>query len=191
MAAVSGLPQQRLRAGTDLPIGTAVAGRTEETFDLVGCFVNTLVLRTDTAGDPTFAELLDRVRAVDLAVYDHQDLPFDQVVQDVNPPRAGNRNPLFQVGLSLTDRPGQLLDLPGLTAAVEFTDTDTSRCDLWFVGNERRDAAGAPAGIHGYFEYSADLFEEETVRRFGRILCDLLRSVAQDPHRRIGPVEPM
>lgn len=173
-------------AGTNLPIGTAVAGRTEETFDVVGCFVNTVVLRTDTAGDPTFADLLDRVRAVDLAAYDHQDLPFDQVVQAVNPQRAGNRNPLFQVGLSLTDRPEHLLDLPGVTSSVEFTDTDTSRCDLWFVGTERRDAAGTPAGISGYFEYSADLFNEETVRRFGQDLCEALRAFVDDPNRRIG-----
>ncbi|WP_051712775.1 non-ribosomal peptide synthetase [Spirillospora albida] len=188
-AALAGL-FTRLGAGTDIPIGSPVAGRADEAVnDLVGVFVNTLVLRTDTSGDPAFAELLARVRRTDLAAFANQDVPFERLVEVLNPQRSMARHPLFQVMISVQNDPSARVELPGLTVAVEPVDPGTSRFDLALLVDERRDAGGGPAGIACKLEYALDLFDAETAAAMSARLERFLTQVADDPNRPIGTVD--
>ncbi|MEU4769930.1 amino acid adenylation domain-containing protein [Actinosynnema sp. NPDC023794] len=172
----------RLGAGTDITVGTPVAGRADEALDdLVGFFVNTLALRTDTSGDPTCRELLGRVRHTDLSAYTHQDLPFEHLVEVLNPTRSLARNPLFQVMLSV--REGTASATPSFTTGPQPLPVELTKFDLVFSFDVRPDGVDAAIG------YSTDLFDEETVAAFGRRLARLLGAVATDPDRRIGDVD--
>ncbi|MEO3787298.1 amino acid adenylation domain-containing protein [Actinocorallia sp. B10E7] len=178
----------RLGAGEDLPIGTVVAGRDHEDLDgIVGFFVNTLVLRTDTSGDPSFTDLLARVRDADLAAYEHQDLPFELLVERLNPVRSAAHHPLFQVMLLLTEGG---LDLAGspLSGAEWPVDTGAVKFDLTLAVDVRRDGTGAVTGIGGSLEYTADLFDRETADLLAARLARFLTAVAADPRRPIGDV---
>ncbi|MGA4837498.1 amino acid adenylation domain-containing protein [Streptomyces sp. G45] len=180
----------RLGAGTDIVLGTPVAGRPDEALgDTVGLFVNTLVLRTDLSGDPTFAELLTRVRESDLEAYDHQDVPFERVVEAVNPERSLGRHPLFQVMIQLDESGDGLLELPEVTAAEEPVPFDVSKFDLRLDLTDRRDTTGAPAGLTGGLEYATDLFDPATVDLLGDRLRRVLEQLAADPERRVGAVD--
>ncbi|WP_238697135.1 condensation domain-containing protein, partial [Streptomyces sp. E2N166] len=154
----------RLGAGTDIPIGTPIAGRTDDATDsLVGFFVNTLVLRTDTSGRPTFRELLDRVRETNLDAYAHQDLPFERLVEHLNPTRTLAHHPLFQVMLTLNNTghnaTGTLASMPGLAATLEHTGIGITKFDLAFAFNEATTDDGEPDGLTLTVEFSTDLFD--------------------------------
>ncbi|GAA3886300.1 hypothetical protein GCM10022227_49610 [Streptomyces sedi] len=188
----------RLGAGEDIPIGTPIAGRTDEaTEDLVGFFVNTLVLRADTSGDPTFRELLARVRTADLAAYDHQDLPFEVLVESLNPVRSLARHPLFQVMLSFQNAAEAAdaadgrapVPLPGLDVTVEPLDAGVAKFDLAFGLAERYGAAGEPAGLVGTVEYSADLFDAGTVEHLAESLVRLLTAAVAAPRTPLSELE--
>ncbi|MEV0634720.1 amino acid adenylation domain-containing protein [Streptomyces sp. NPDC050619] len=181
----------RLGSGTDIPIGTPVAGRPDGRLDdLVGFFVNSLTLRTDTSGNPEFRELLHRVRDFDLAAYHHQDVPFDLLVDAVSPERTLARHPLFQVMLAYTGHMSDLgRSLPGLDVAREPVETGGARFDLSLYLSEHRHGDGAPAGIDGVVEYSADLFEPATAQRLARQFVRFLAAVAADAGRRVDDVD--
>ncbi|MEU9026481.1 amino acid adenylation domain-containing protein [Streptomyces sp. NPDC048383] len=190
----------RLGAGEDVPIGTAVAGRTDEaTEDLIGFFVNTLVLRTDTSGNPTFRELLNRVRSADLAAYAHQDVPFERLVEAINPTRSLSHHPLYQVMITFNNtadpvREGArgrgsaaggdvLRDATRLAAR-----TGVAKFDLSLTLGESHDASGAPAGMRGSLEYRTELFDRETVESIISRLLAVLGSVTADPDLPIGGI---
>ncbi|MGV9885172.1 amino acid adenylation domain-containing protein, partial [Streptomyces sp. NPDC003006] len=180
----------RLGAGHDIPIGAPIAGRTDEaTEDLVGLFLNTLVLRTDTSGDPSFRELMDRVRAVDLAAYAHQDLPFERLVEVLNPDRVPGRNPLFQVSLTLDNAPDAHLALPGLEVAPQPLPGAAVKLDLLFNLRERRGTDGSPGGIEGIAQYNADLFDHATVETLMERLERLLRAAVAQPGRPLSGLD--
>ena len=180
----------RLGAGTDIAIGSPIAGRTDEALEeLIGFFVNTLVLRSDTSANPSFGELLARVRAVDLAAYAHQELPFERLVELLNPARSLARHPLFQVMLAFQNTPEAVLELPGIIATSEPIAINTAKFDLLFNLSERRAADGRPEGIEGLIEYRSDLFARSSVEAMGRRLVALLEAVVADPSQPIGRIE--
>ncbi|MFD7668718.1 amino acid adenylation domain-containing protein, partial [Streptomyces sp. NPDC059788] len=176
-----------LGAGTDIPIGSPIAGRTDQALDdLVGFFVNTLVLRTDTSGDPTFRELLTRVRETDLAAWSHQDLPFEQLVEALNPARSTSRHPLFQTLLTLDNAPERHFTLGGHHAHPEPIDLHVSHFDLSIGLTEQRTAQGTPEGLQGFVEYNSDVFERKTVEGMAEKLVGVLGAAAASPDEPIS-----
>ncbi|MFI5865406.1 amino acid adenylation domain-containing protein [Streptomyces sp. NPDC051546] len=176
-------------AGTDLPLGTVVAGRDDEALnDLVGFFVNTLVLRCDTSGDPRFAELLERVKETDLSAYAHQDLPFDLVVEQLNPARTTAHHPLVQVVVQVHPaEPAAPADAV-LAGTPLGTASGFTKFDLTVSLRETRTADGAPGGLEGVLEYATDLYDEGTAAQLAAHLARTLRAVAEDPGQRIGDI---
>ncbi|WP_308295656.1 non-ribosomal peptide synthetase [Streptomyces odontomachi] len=178
-----------LGAGDDIPLGTPVAGRTDEALEqLIGFFVNTLVLRTDVSGDPTFRELLERVRGADLAAFAQQDVPFERLVDELSPARSMARNPLFQTMIALHNTAAAGVELPGLTAEVDRVHTGAARFDLTFDLVEEQDATGAEAGVAGRLEFSHDLFTAETARSLTDRLVHLLGLVTAVPDAKLRTV---
>ena len=188
-AAVAAL-LSKLGGGRDIALGTAIAGRTDAALDdLVGFFVNTLVLRTDTGGNPRFVDLLSRARSVCLAAYEHQDVPFERLVELLQPPRAFGRQPLFQTMLVLQNHAESALRLAGVDSCAFDPAMGSTKFDLSFGLAERRDADGRPAGLTGTLDYSAELFEASTAERLVGRLVGLLEQVAADPSVRLERLE--
>ncbi|MFD8638487.1 condensation domain-containing protein, partial [Streptomyces sp. NPDC059656] len=173
----------RLGAGTDLPLGCPVDGRDDEALtDLVGLFVNTLIVRADTSGDPTITEVLGRVRTAALETYAHQELPFESLVERLNPARSPARHPLFQVAVSAQRTEPQVPAFAGLAAQVEAVRTDTAKFDLTLEVEELHDpATGEPRGLALGLEYASDLFDGATARRLLDRLVHLIGVVVREP----------
>ncbi|SEN21075.1 non-ribosomal peptide synthase domain TIGR01720/amino acid adenylation domain-containing protein [Paracoccus alcaliphilus] len=177
---------RRLGAGDDIPLGSPVAGRIDPALeDLVGFFVNTLVLRMDASGNPRFADLLERARRTDLAAWEHQDLPFEELVEHLSPSRSLARHPLFQVLLQVQNTARADLTLPGLSLQAMDADTGTSKFDLAFHVAEEHDADGRPAGMEITLEYSADLYTPDSAGRVLDSFHRLLRAAIGDPQARL------
>ncbi|MBJ7005463.1 amino acid adenylation domain-containing protein [Streptomyces griseofuscus] len=180
----------RSGAGDDIPLASPTAGRGDSRYDdVVGYFVNPLVLRIDTSGDPTFRELLKRVRRTDLQGFTHQDMPIERLITALNPPRSLAWHPLFQVMLAFQNLPEATLQLPGVDCEVVEADPGGAKFDLSFNVMERKDAEGAPAGLTCFVEYSSDLFERAGAEDFTRRLVLFLERVAQDPDLRLGDID--
>jgi amino acid adenylation domain-containing protein len=171
----------RYTSQDDLVVGTPIANRNrQETEGLIGFFVNALVLRTDLSGDPSFRELLRRVREVCLGAYSHQDLPFDRLVEELHLKRDLSRNPLFQVMFALQNAPLRALELPGLTLSPVEGDSETAHFDLTLqivdTGQE----------LTAAFVYNTDLFEAGTIARMLGNFQTLLEAMVADPRQRLS-----
>jgi amino acid adenylation domain-containing protein len=169
---------------TDILVGTGIANRNRaEIESLIGFFVNTLVLRTDFSDRPTFRELLQRVRDVTLEAYAHQDLPFERVVEELQPARDLSRNPIFQVSFALQNAPMQELELPGLALRTQEFESLTTRfdleCHMWDVDG----------GLQGFLFYNTDLFDEATVDRLLAHYQRFLEEVVANPDQRVSEIE--
>ncbi|MEU5407521.1 amino acid adenylation domain-containing protein [Nocardia asteroides] len=179
----------RLSGTTDIAVGTPVAGRGEAVLDdVIGMFVNTLVLRTEVDPARSFDELLGTVRGTDVAAFGHADVPFERLVELLDPARSMARHPLFQVMLTFQNLAGTELRLPGLTVAgvdlaVPFAKFDL---ELTMVPLETDGVAG---GVSAAFTYATDLFDEATVAGFADRLVRLLTEVVADPARPVGAIE--
>ena len=180
----------RMGAGTDIPVGVPAAGRTDEAVhDLVGLFVNTLVLRADVAGDPGFAELVGRVRETVLSAQARQDVPFERLVEVLNPARSTARHPLFQVMLADQDVGPVDWQLPGLRACPEPVPAGAAKFDLSLAFRQNRGPGGAAAGISASFEYAGDLFDQATIEALAARLTRLLAQAVRDPARPVSDLD--
>jgi len=169
----------------DILVGTPIAGRTRSEYEgLIGFFVNTLVLRTELGDKPTFRELVRRVKQVALEAYAHQDLPFEKLVEELQPERNLSRNPLFQIMFSFQNVPAAestgAIEESSSSAAPYFVEHGTAKFDMVMSLIDTRSA------ITGACEYSTDLFDDDSIRRFLHHFQTLLGSVARDPDQSVS-----
>jgi amino acid adenylation domain-containing protein len=177
MAAYAAL-LQRYTGETDIVVGTPVAGRSrEESEGLIGLFVNTLALRMDLSGNPGFGELVRRVREVTLDAYEHQDVPFEKLVEELSPTRNSDRSPLFQTMLVLENAPLPRLQLPAFEVSGKRLYSRTSAFDLTLIAQE------SPDGLKCMIEYSSELFAAQTIGRMAEHWRRLLEQATSEPER--------
>ena len=186
----------KLSASSDVAVGFPIAGRRDPALnELVGFFINTLVLRVDLAGDPSVAELLAQVRGRSLAAYEHQDVPFEVLVERLNPTRSLTHHPLVQVALAWQNLPGHTsepvarLSLGDLQVTQLPVDTHTARMDLTFSLGERWTQTGEPAGIGGAVEFRADVFDTASIEALIQRLQRVVDAMTADPTRRLSAID--
>jgi hypothetical protein len=164
----------------DIVVGTDIANRNRtETEQLIGFFINQLVMRTDVSGNPTFRGLLSRVREVALGAYAHQDIPFEKLVEELQPERDLSRSPLFQVTFVLQNIPSQTLELGDLSVDLIGSDEETVKFDLTLIMTEEAQ------GFSGAWAYATDIFNPQTIARMHERFEALLNSITKRPEARI------
>jgi len=174
----------RYSGQTDISVGTPIANRNRaETEGLIGFFVNTLVLRTDLSGNPRFTELLRRVREVCLGAYAHQDVPFEMLVDELQPVRSLSHTPLFQVMLTFQTAAGESFALPGLRLKPFNARTRTAKFDLLLALKE------SPRGLTGKIEYNTELWEAGTISVMVAHLRTLVQSIGSNPEQRLSELQ--
>ena len=172
---------QRYSGQDDIVVGSPIANRKRTQLEgLVGFFVNSLVMRTDVSGNPNFRELASRVRETALGAYEHQDMPFEKLVEELHPERDRSRNPLFQVIFALQNAPSAQMELPGLKIQAVDPLVQTARVDLEVYAWE------GPDSLSLGFIYSTELFDAATIERLTRHYANLLAAVVAEPERPIG-----
>ncbi|MDI9897101.1 non-ribosomal peptide synthase/polyketide synthase [Rhodococcus sp. IEGM 1381] len=180
----------RLAATDDIAIGTPIAGRGERALDpMIGMFVNTLVFRSTVEPSMTFEQLLAQSRERDLAAFANADVPFERLVEVLNPVRSTARNPLFQIGLSFQNLAESTFELPGLTVSAVEADATTAKTDLQLSISDRYAPDGTPAELNAEFSYATDLFDRVTIDGIVERFVEVLRRVAADPTVVVGDVD--
>ncbi|WP_072803374.1 non-ribosomal peptide synthetase [Rhodococcoides yunnanense] len=180
----------RMSATEDIVVGTPIAGRGDAALDdVIGMFVNTLVLRTDVQASATFGELLARSREADLAAFAHSDIPFERVVEVLDPERSRSRHPLVQVLLAFQNIRRTEFELPGLTVASVDVHSATARADLQLTVTESIAEDGAPDGLEVFWTYSTDLYDRRTVEEFGARLNRVFDAVVDNPRVVVGDID--
>ncbi len=175
----------------DIAIGSPIANRHRSELEgMIGFFVNSLVMRSDLSGNPSFRELLERVRDVALEAYAHQDLPFEKLVEELDPERDLSRNPLFQVAFALQNAPMQALELPGLTLKPAPLESGSTRFDLevhlWEPTHGLRSLWESQEGLSGFISYGTDLFDRDRIGRLVGHFQTLLEGIVTNPDARLS-----
>lgn len=184
-------PQRFWSKSTDLAIGSPIANRHQSELEgLIGFFVNSLVMRSDLSGNPTFRELLEQVRQVALGAYEHQDLPFEKLVEELDPDRDLSRNPLFQIAFALQNAPMQPLELPALTLEPAPLESASTRFDLevhlWEPAHGLKSLWRSQDGLSGFISYSTDLFDRDRIARLVGHFQTLLAGIVANPDARLS-----